>query len=322
MTSGNTGTGSVAERLAWLFDVVVVQDPATGAWRPHTDAEVTAALASQVQVDRLRAGEPPSPGQLAALARFFDIDPAFFGDDPAVVAEIRDSLLVSALRDCGVRSYVICRMSVPLVTQREQLRLALLRERASASPWQTWHDGLRFEKPDHDSGTTGMTATPMSLAQLHTLCRTLVDELGLVAPFGARDLCERLAAHRGRRIRIRTADLGGTSGVGHLAPTRGTDQILVEQNAPEPQQTLVIFHEVMHIVRDHLAAGDTFTCGVGAAEDAEAGAYADWREWEAEAGGRELARLAHERPAPNRLPPAAGSADHSIAAAFGFTHGR
>jgi hypothetical protein len=312
--------GSVAERLNWLFDVVVARDPATGAWRRHTNAEVGPALAGVAAVERLRAGGAAHPGQLAALARFFGVDLAFFGDDPAAVDQIRDDLLIRGLRDCGVLSYMICRMSVPPATQREQLQHALWRERAATVPQQTWHDDRRFDGPGHDSGTTGMTATPMSMAQLHTLCRSLVDDLGLVAPFGPHELCKRLAAHRGRRIKVRATDLGATSGVGHLAPTRDVDQILVERNSPAPQQTLVIFHEVMHIVRDHLAAGDTFTCGVGPAEDA--GAYADWREWEAEVGARALARLAQERPTPNRLPPEAGSAEHSIAAAFGFTHGR
>ncbi|CAM3311681.1 ImmA/IrrE family metallo-endopeptidase [Kibdelosporangium persicum] len=313
---------SLADRLDWLFDVVVARDPETGTWRRYTDAEVQRVLPGPTTLERLRAGASPDPGQLAALAAFFEVDIAFFGDDPAVVDQIRDELLVSALRACGVLSYLICRMSVPIATQREQLRHALSRERAAMRAPETWHDDQRVEEPGHDSGTTGMTATPMSMAQLHTLCRNLVEDLGLNAPFGPHELCERLAAHRGRRIKVRATDLGATSGVGHLAPTRDMDRIFVEKNSPAPQQTLVIFHEVMHIVRDHLQIGDTFSCGVGSAEDLVTSAYGDWREWEAEVGARELARLAQERPRPNRLPPAAGSAEQSIAAAFGFTHGR
>nr|WP_225953680.1 ImmA/IrrE family metallo-endopeptidase [Kibdelosporangium phytohabitans] len=141
-------------------------------------------------------------------------------------------------------------------------------------------------------------------------------------PFDAYEFCERLAEHRKRRIKVRATDLGATSGVGHLAPTATVDRIFVERDSPVPQQTLVIYHEVMHIVRDHLATGDSVTCGIGPAENPESGAYADWREWEAEAGARELARLAGRRPAPNRLTTRAGAAEHSIAAAFGFTHGR
>ena len=167
-----------------------------------------------------------------------------------------------------------------------------------------------------------MTATPMSTAQLHALCGKLVDDLGMHPPFDAYQFCERLAGHRGRRIKVRATDLGATSGVGHLAPTRDVDRIFVERDSPAPQQALVIYHEVMHIVRDHLATGDSVTCGIGPADDPDAGAYADWREWEAEVGARELARLAGERTAPNRLPQAPGSAEDSIAAAFGFTHGR
>lgn len=322
MTTGGAETGSVADRLNWLFDVVAAQDPATGAWRLYTSAEAGRALAGvagRMAVERLRAGAAALPDQLAALARFFGVDPAFFGDDSAAVNQIRDDLLARALRDCGVHSYLICRMSVPVAAQREQLRHALLRERAATGTRQTWHDDWRFTEPGHDSETTGMTATPMSVAQLHLLCQSLVDDLGLTPPFDPYELCKRLAARRGRRIKVRATDLGATSGVGHLAPTRDVDQILIERNSPAPQQALVIYHEVMHIVRDHLAVGDTFTCGVDAGEDA--GAYADWREWEAEVGARALARLAQERPRPNRLPLASGPAEHSIAAAFGFTHG-
>ncbi|SMD25663.1 ImmA/IrrE family metallo-endopeptidase [Kibdelosporangium aridum] len=318
MSAPGPAPGSVAERLNWLFDVVVARDPATGAWRPYTNAEAGGTV-----VEQLRAGATAEPGQLAALAEFFGVDPAFFGDDKAVVDRIRDELLIRALRECGFLSYLICRMSVPTATQREQLRRAILRERAVIGTLRTWHDDRRAEEePGHDGGTTGMTSTPMSISQLHGLCRKLVDDLGLNTPFGPHDLCDRLAKLRGRRIKVKATDLGGTSGVGHLAPSRDVDRIFVERDSPAPQQSLVIFHEVMHIVRDHLALGDTFTCGVGAAEDPAAGAYADWREWEAEVGARELARLAQQRPKPNRLPHAAGSADHSIAGAFGFTYGR
>ncbi|MCE7010297.1 ImmA/IrrE family metallo-endopeptidase [Kibdelosporangium philippinense] len=308
-----TAPGSVAERLNWLFEVVVTRDPATGAWRPYTNEEAGGAA-----VERLRAGAAPEPGQLAALAEFFGIDPAYFGDDLAVADRIRDELLVRGLRECGLLAYWICR--IPVITQREHVRRALLRERADTGTIRTWHDA--DVQPGHDGGTMGMTPTPMDMAQLRELCCGLVDKLGLALPFTPHDLCERLAKQRGRRIKVKATDLGGTSGVGHLAPSRDVDRIFVERDSPAPQQSLVIFHEVMHIVRDHLTMSDSFTCGVGAAEDPVAGAYGDWREWEAEVGARELARLAQQRPKPNRLPHAAGSAEQSIAGAFGFTYGR
>lgn len=314
---------TVQERLNWLFDVLLTWDE--GAWRRRTDAEAGAALAElggQDAVRALRAGGAAAPGQLAALADFFGVDPAYFGADAAVTDRIRDDVLAAALRDCGVSAYQICRMPVPAGTLRAQLQIALTRERAAIPAHRTWHDDRRIDAPIRDGGTTGMTATPMSMAQLHALCGKLVDDLGIRPPFDAYRFCERLAEHRGRRIKVRATDLGATSGVGHLAPTRDVDRIFVERDSPAPQQALVIYHEVMHIVRDHLATGDAVTCGVGPADDPGAGAYADWREWEAEVGARELARLASERTAPNRLRQAPGSAEHSIAAAFGFTHGR
>ncbi|ONI90096.1 hypothetical protein ALI144C_03475 [Actinosynnema sp. ALI-1.44] len=316
-------TWSVAERLNWLFEVLVEWD--ADGWRHRTDAEAGQALADlggQQAVELLRAGGTPIADQLAALGRFFGVDPAFFGDDPAEVDRIHDDVLAGALRDCGIHAYQICRVPLPLVILRKQLQTALIRERAAILVPRTWHDDPRIDGPIRDGGTTPMTVTPMSLAQLRALCRKLVDDLGMHPPFEAYEFCARLAEHRGRRIKVRATDLGATSGVGHLAPTADVDRIFVERDSPAPQQTLVIYHEVMHIVRDHLATGDTVTCGVGPAEDPEAGAYTDWREWEAEAGARELARLASQRPAPNRLTQAAGSVEHSIAAAFGFTHGR
>ncbi|RZQ59658.1 ImmA/IrrE family metallo-endopeptidase [Amycolatopsis suaedae] len=321
MTAGGNGR-SVADRLDWLFDVAAVEDPATGRWRRHTTAEAGAVLdGGQAAVERLLGGAPAEPDQATALARFFDVDPALFGTDPAAAAEAADDLLTRALRRRGVLSYAICRM--PVVDRRDQLR-RLLRPESSEGPTgsrRMWHDDPRLPRPSHDSGTTGMTATPRSVADLHALCQSLVSDLGLSSPFEPHELCQRLAAHRGRPIKIRATDLGATTGVGHLAPARRVDHILVERNAPAPQQALVIYHEVMHLVCDHLEVGDTLTCGLGSADADASGAYDDWREWEAEVGARTLARLGRERPRPNRLPLAAGPAERSIAAAFGFTHG-
>lgn len=148
--------------------------------------------------------------------------------------------------------------------------------------------------------------TPLSDDQLRDWCRRLVCDLGLRPPFGADDLCRRLGEVRGRPVRVRIVDLGGTANVGHLVPRRRADQILVDQAAPAPQRDLVVFHEVVHLLRDHLADDEPLTCANQA--------YEDWREREAEVGARLLAAIAAERPRPNL----AGPAEQPIAAAFGF----
>jgi hypothetical protein len=148
-----------------------------------------------------------------------------------------------------------------------------------------------------------MTA-PLSDVQIRRWCRRLVRDLDLRQPFGADDLCQRVAARRDRPIRVRAVDLGGTTNLGHLIPRRSSDHILVDRSAPAPQRDLVVFHEVVHLLRDHL--GEPLTCADQA--------YGDWREREAELGARVLAALSTERPRPNL----AGPAEQPIAAAFGF----
>jgi hypothetical protein len=328
----------VADRLNWLFDVVAAPIAGTTEpqWRPYTDTEVGNALAEalgsddlvsgRVAIERIRAGEPASGEQLAAIAGFFGVAPEFFGDDLAEVDAVRDQLLDVVLRDCGVWAYLICRVPILSPARRhEQLRKALhtvrpasLRYGNAAPGYPQWPIQARDDLPSRDSGSS-MTA-PMSEAQLRTLCHDLVHELGILPPFDPHELCRRLGERRGRDLKVRATDLGATTGVGHLVPKRRVDYILVEHTAPASQQALVIYHEVIHLVRDHLDAGESLTCGLTADDDGQAGhgAYADWREWEAEIGARTLSAMSRERPRPNLLRAAAGPAEQSIAAAFGF----
>ncbi|RZS44488.1 uncharacterized protein DUF955 [Herbihabitans rhizosphaerae] len=321
---------SIAARLNWLFDVVA-QPVDDRTWRSFTTAEVGRALAEalgdderagQATVERIRTGAQARDDQLAAIAAFFGVGPEFFGNDLALVDAARDDLLTRALTGCGAQPYSICRMPVPAVERREQLRRALrpvpaaLRSTERTEPRPSQGQGDHFGGSDRDSGTA-MTAARMTADQLHALCRALVHDLGLRTPFTPRELCQRLGERRDRPIEVRAIDLAATTGVGHLAPLPDADHILVERDAPAPQQAVVIYHEVIHLVRGHLDIGDTMTCGLPAGEDT-ADAYDDWREWEAEVGARTLSRLARERPRPNQLSREASPADHSIAAAFGF----
>ncbi|GAA1939698.1 hypothetical protein [Amycolatopsis minnesotensis] len=350
-----TAAEGVADRLNWLFEVVAApvrttdtaadREDADGPyWRPYTNAEVGDAIAralgsddpaaGRAEVARLRAGGQGTAEQLAAVADFFGIAPEFFGDDQASVDAVRDQVLDLALRESGVSGYLICRGRAPSAAHRRvQLRKALHTVRPTAIPSvnvtpshsRRSPEDRRDDQPlpggaNQDSGPS-MTA-PMSEARLRALCRDLVHDLGLGTPFDPDELCRRLADRRGRPIKVRAIDLGATTGVGHLVPKRRADHILVERTAPASQQALVIYHEVIHLVRDHLEVGDTLTCGLAVpdsdTDDDRHGAYTDWREREAEIGARALSAMSRERPRPNRLPVAAGAADQSIAAAFGF----
>jgi hypothetical protein len=273
----------------------------------------------------VRAGGLASDEQLAAIAGFFGVGPAFFGDDPAEVEAIADRVLGGVLRDCGILAHLICR--IPILSsahRRELIRRALHTVRSLSIPSvnvvprqplrSSAPAGRRNERPGHDSGLS-MTA-PMSEARIKTACQDLVHDLGIVPPFDPHELCRRLGEHRDRQIHVRVTDLGATTGVGHLVPKRRADYILVERTAPVSQQALVIYHEVIHLVRNHLEAGESLTCGITLSDDGSgSGAYADWREREAELGARMLSR---ERLRPNQLAGAAGAVEQSIAAAFGF----
>lgn len=323
MTAGGSGA---AGRLRWLFEVVAAPEQG-GRWRRYTDAELVEFLASTLRIPNqsaravlsgIRAGAPARPETLEAIARFFQVRPEFFDDEAETVEVVQEAVVARQLRACGCWPYLVCRMSLPRAERIGQLRAALLRLRPLSScrpndglQWQDGHD-----MPENDPGTAMMAPTPMSAAQLQGLCRGLVHELGLRPPWEPEELCRRLGERRGRRIKVRAVDLGATTGVGHLAPTGTVERIFVEQDAPLAQRALVICHEVVHLVRGHLDldAGDSLTCGLD--EDGSA----DWREWEAEVGGRALVALSRRRPLPNRLV-GAGPAEHSIAAAFGFSEG-
>lgn len=162
--------------------------------------------------------------------------------------------------------------------------------------------------------------------QLRARCADLLDELGLVPPFDAWQLCDALGAARQRRIRVQGADLGGVTVVGHLLAAPGYDRILHDSRAPRAQQELVIYHEVTHLILGHLEGGDSpaLTCGAlvrdGEAVDDDAGLqYTAGHEWEAETGATEFARLAALRPRPAEyVRQAKWHGERGVAAAFGL----
>ncbi|MGW1682605.1 hypothetical protein [Saccharopolyspora sp. NPDC002376] len=318
MAATEDAGGAVPARLNWLFDVVEVLDPVVG-WRSYTNAEVGLAVgASEDAIALARAGGQVSHDLLKAMAHFFGIAPAFFGDDPIEVAHAHEKVLTHAVRDCGLRSFRICRGSAPSAESSSSGELDA--NPRSRTPREVEPDG-------HSSGGDGadgrfwssfLTGT-VDVAQMQALCQNLVTVLRMRAPFDPVELCRRLGTYRGRRIKVRGVDLGTTTSVGHVAQQRQVDSILYEKAAPSPQRDLVIFHEVIHLVREHLDVGESMTCGVVASPAAGIrNSYADWREWEAEVGARMLAMMSRRRPRPNDLPADTGTAERSIASAFGF----
>jgi hypothetical protein len=69
-------------------------------------------------------------------------------------------------------------------------------------------------------------------------------------PFDARVLCEKVAARRGRPIRLVPMD--GLTGVcGLWVATATTDLIFYEQVTTPPHQEHIILHELSHVLCDH-----------------------------------------------------------------------
>ena len=166
-------------------------------------------------------------------------------------------------------------------------------------------------------------AHQLSSGQLQDFCRNLLAELALRPPFTPHELCRRLAEQRGRPLKLQAADLGATTSIGHLVVQEHRDRILYERTAPTAQQATVIYHEVIHLVRDHLSGQAALTCGSPFDEGDDPGPsrfslYEGWQEWEAEAGARMLTRMARRRARPDSLALPAHHPEHNIAAAFGL----
>jgi transcriptional regulator with XRE-family HTH domain len=96
-----------ADRLNKLFEVV--HPPGRG---PHTSAEVISALqaeglrVSAPYLSQLRTGQRtnPSADVMAAIARFFRIDPRYFTNDDQFLRLNRELEWLSTTRDEGVRA--------------------------------------------------------------------------------------------------------------------------------------------------------------------------------------------------------------------------
>jgi hypothetical protein len=85
---------------------------------------------------------------------------------------------------------------------------------------------------------------------LRRRCLARLRDLPLPAPFDVHELCERVAARRGRPIRL--LPVAGLTGVcGLWIATDTTDLICYERDTTRPHQDHIILHELSHVLCDH-----------------------------------------------------------------------
>lgn len=164
-----------------------------------------------------------------------------------------------------------------------------------------------------------------SREDMRSFCLDLLSSLGVAPPLTPEQLCRRLAEHRGRPIILQGADLGATTSIGHLVAQQKQDRILFERSAPRAQQEMVIYHEVIHLVRNHLDDEAALTCGALLSDSEESdrkvvSLYSDRYEWEAEVGATVLYELSRRRLRPDQFVSRSTnwSAEQGVAGAFGL----
>lgn len=353
---------TIADRLRWLLEIGGAWQPspdstadADQTWRLYGRGQVAAAIAAAIGtsqsgaesvIDSLLGGGAEDARALEVIAGIFGADLDYFGPDSERIAAAQDELLGGALRAVDVVTVIACRaVQLPPERRRELLMelLAVVRGRAvvaatgeqgdiSNTPTSgpsRWHRGQRSGLLRSEQwGWAGAieegerTVSRLTARELRELCLRMLGDLDIVPPLEPELLCERLGEHRGRRIKLIAEEVFTTSSVGHLICKPRQDLIIYQRTAPRAQQAQVIYHEVIHLVRDHLDGSESLTCGA-LREDAEGtsyGLYSDWQEWEAETGATVLSELAG-RPAHPRLISRRGSTPgDGLAASFGLTN--
>ena len=146
--------------------------------------------------------------------------------------------------------------------------------------------------------------------ELRRFLSELLAELGMTQPVDAYELAERVGAHRGRPVVVRTAEFptANASGVALRLPDPDRYMVGLQEAATAGHRAHVLFHELVHIVRGHLdgdpADQPTITCrsvgelnvGAGGAASQPPMSAADLFEWEAEVGATILSRWSRTDP--------------------------
>jgi hypothetical protein len=87
--------------------------------------------------------------------------------------------------------------------------------------------------------------------ELRRRCRQLLRELDVQPPLDVHEFCARLAAVRGRPIKLIPYPIWADGPFGLWFRGRGTDYIVYQQCTTKPHQRHIILHEVGHILADH-----------------------------------------------------------------------
>ncbi|MGW1767903.1 helix-turn-helix domain-containing protein [Streptomyces sp. NPDC002073] len=113
MTAAGTGAPSptLADRIDRLFDVVrrPSREPYSNEEVARACREATGESFSATYLWQLRTGrrDNPTKRHLEALARFFEVPPAYFFDDELGGRISEELALLGALRDAGVREVAL-----------------------------------------------------------------------------------------------------------------------------------------------------------------------------------------------------------------------
>jgi hypothetical protein len=91
----------------------------------------------------------------------------------------------------------------------------------------------------------------MSERVLRRRCRRLLRELDIRPPLDVSELCRRLAAKRGRPIRLVPYPIEIPGPFGLWFGTESVDYILYQKETTRPHQDHIILHEIGHIIADH-----------------------------------------------------------------------
>jgi hypothetical protein len=92
---------------------------------------------------------------------------------------------------------------------------------------------------------------PTSERELRRRCRKLLRELDVQPPLDVHEFCARLAAVRGRPIKLIPYPIWADGPFGLWFKGRTTDYIVYQEHTTKPHQRHIILHEVGHILADH-----------------------------------------------------------------------
>jgi hypothetical protein len=86
---------------------------------------------------------------------------------------------------------------------------------------------------------------------LRRRCRRLLRELDVRPPLDVRELCDRLAASRGRPIRLVPYPIEVPGPFGLWFATDAADFVVYQQETTRPHQNHIILHELGHMIAEH-----------------------------------------------------------------------